>query len=232
MVYVAFTLGLFGSLHCVGMCGPLAIAFCGSEDDITSQRLISGISYNLGRTLIYSLLGLFFGFLGSLIVMVDLQKVLSIVLGVLLVFSFFMSYDIDSEINRLPFMNMFHNKLRLNISNMYGRVKQYHPFILGAVNGFLPCGLVYLALAGAIASDNLLEGTLFMALFGLGTFPVMLALILGYKLLKPNIRFLFRRILPYITLCFGLFLIYRGVVVDIPEVLSFWELLKNPVMCH
>jgi len=232
MWVVAFTLGLFGSLHCVGMCGPLAIAFCDNEGDTTSQRLKSGISYNLGRTFTYSILGLIFGLLGSFLVVVDLQKVLSIVLGILLIFSFLLSYDIDQKINGLPLMRTLYAKLRLGISKMYSKAKQYHPFTLGAANGLLPCGLVYLALAGAVASGSLIQGMIFMSLFGLGTIPMMLTLILGFKLLNPKMRFQFRRVLPYVTLCFGLFLIYRGVVVGMPEELNFWEMLKNPLMCH
>jgi len=232
MLIVAFTLGLFGSLHCVGMCGPLAIAFCDNEGDTAAQRLGSGLAYNLGRTFTYSILGLFFGLLGSFIVVVDLQKVLSIILGALLVFSFFLSYDIDKKINGLPAVRKFYDRLRLGISNMYTKAKQYHPFTLGTANGLLPCGLVYLALAGAIASGTLFNGMVFMTFFGLGTIPIMLALVLGFKLLTPKLRFQFRKILPYVTLFFGLFLIYRGMVVDMPQELNFWELLKNPVMCH
>jgi sulfite exporter TauE/SafE len=232
MYWVAFTLGLFGSLHCVGMCGPLAIAFCDKEEDNSLQRLQSGMSYNLGRTFTYSILGLFFGLLGSFIVVVDLQKILSIALGSLLVFSFFLSYDIDKKINGLPSVRKFYDKVRMGISNMYSKAKQYHPFTLGAANGLLPCGLVYLALAGAIASGSILNGMIFMAFFGIGTIPMMIALVFGVKLLTPNMRFKFRRVLPYVTLFFGLFLIYRGLVVGMPEELNFWEMLKNPVLCH
>lgn len=232
MIYVAFTLGLFGSLHCVGMCGPLAIAFCDKEGDSTGQRLVSGLSYNLGRTFTYAILGLFFGLLGSFIVVVDLQKVLSIVLGALLVTSFFLSYDIDQKINGLPSVRKFYDRLRLVISNMYTRAKRYHPFTLGAANGLLPCGLVYLALAGAVAAGTLADGMIFMTFFGLGTIPMMLALVLGIKMMTPKWRFQFRRVLPFVTLAFGVFLIYRGVVVDMPAELNFWEMLKNPIMCH
>lgn len=232
MIWIAFTLGLFGSLHCVGMCGPLAIAFCDKEGDSALQRLNSGLSYNLGRTFTYSVLGLFFGLLGSFIVIVDFQKTLSVVLGGLLVFSFLMSYDIDQKVNRLPAIKKFYDRIRDGISKMYSKAKQYHPFTLGIANGLLPCGLVYLALAGAIASGTLFTGMLFMTFFGLGTIPMMLALVFGIKLLTPSMRFKFRRVLPYVTLCFGLFLIYRGIVVGMPQELNFWEMLKNPVMCH
>jgi len=232
MLIVAFTLGLFGSLHCIGMCGPLAIAFCDKESDTTFQRMYSGMAYNLGRTSTYALLGLIFGLLGSFIVVVDLQKVLSILLGVLLVVSFLLSYDIDQKINGLPSVRKFYDNLRKGISNMYTKAKQYDPFTLGAANGLLPCGLVYLALAGAVASGSLLDGMVFMTFFGLGTIPMMLALVLGFKFLTPNLRYQFRKVLPYVTLGFGLFLIYRGVIVDMPQELNFWEMLKNPVMCH
>lgn len=232
MIWVAFTLGLFGSLHCVGMCGPLAIAFCDKEGDSVGHRLRSGLSYNLGRTFTYAILGLFFGLLGSFIVVVDLQKTLSIVLGVLLVISFLLSYDIDQKINGLPAMKKLYDRLRNGISKMYTKAKQYHPFTLGLANGLLPCGLVYLALAGAIASGTLLNGMVFMSFFGLGTIPMMLALVFGFRLLNPQLRFKFRKVLPYVTLFFGLFLIYRGVVVGMPEELNFWEMLKNPIMCH
>lgn len=232
MLFVALTLGLFGSLHCVGMCGPLAIAFCDRENDSVSQRFQSGLSYNLGRTFTYAILGLFFGMIGSFIVVLDLQKVLSIVLGVLLVTSFLLSYDIDQRVNGFPMIRRFYDKIRRSISTMYNRAKQYHPFTLGAANGLLPCGLVYLALAGALAAGNLIHGMAFMLFFGLGTIPIMLSVVLGIKFISPKLRFQFRKILPYVTLCFGLFLIYRGVVADMPEELNFWEMLKNPIMCH
>ena len=232
MIYIAFTLGLFGSLHCVGMCGPLAIAFCDKEDDTAFQRLNTGLSYNLGRTVTYAALGLLFGLIGSLVAVVDLQKLLSIILGMLLVFSFFLSIDIDKKVNGLPAVRRFYDKLRLSISNMYTRAKKYHPFTLGLVNGLLPCGLVYLALAGAIAYGTLLKGAIFMVFFGLGTIPMMLALTLGTNFLNPKWRFQFRKILPYVTLFFGIFLIYRGFAVGMPEELNFWEMLQNPIMCH
>ena len=232
MIWIAFTLGLFGSLHCVGMCGPLAIAFCGKPDDSKMQRLNSSLFYNLGRTFTYAILGLFFGILGSFIVVVDLQKLLSILLGGILVFAFFMSYDIDETVNKLSPVRTFYQRIRSYLSKMYTRAQQYHPFMLGAANGLLPCGLVYLAIAGAIASGSLINGMVFMTFFGLGTLPMMVALVFGFKMMTPNLRFQFRKVLPYVTLTFGLFLIYRGLMVGMPDELNFWEMMKNPIMCH
>jgi len=232
MWYIAFTLGLFGSLHCVGMCGPLAIVFCSREGDNTSQRLTSSLGYNLGRTMTYAMLGLLFGLLGSFLFVADIQKGLSIFLGGLLVFSFMMSVDIDTKINTIPVIRRFYDRLRVAISNLYNQTKKYPPMILGMANGLLPCGLVYLALTGALATGNVLDGMIFMTLFGLGTIPMLLGLVMGVNLVGHKIRSRFRKVLPYVTLGFGLFLIYRGIMIDMPVEIDFIEALKNPIMCH
>ena len=232
MWYVAFTLGLFGSLHCVGMCGPLAIAFCNRDGEGRMQLLASSLGYNMGRTITYAILGLLFGLFGSFLFIADIQKVLSIFLGGLLIFSFIMSIDIDAKINGVPMIKRLYDRLRVAISNLYNHTKKYPPIVLGLANGLLPCGLVYLALTGALATGDVLDGMLFMILFGLGTIPMLLSLVLGVNFVSPIMRSKFRRVLPYVTLGFGVFLVYRGIVIDMPVGMNFWEALKNPIMCH
>ena len=234
MWYVAFTLGLFGSLHCVGMCGPLAIAFCGGRGSTGSKyaALQSGLGYNAGRTFTYTLLGLLFGLLGSFLFLADLQKVLSVVLGLVLIISFLLSIDLEKYISSTSLMKTYYQRVTAQIGSVLQQSSKYPPFVLGMANGLLPCGLVYLALAGALATGGVVSGMIFMALFGLGTVPMLLALTTGSSLVAPGLRMHFRKVLPYVTLCFGVFLIYRGVVVDMPTELNFWEALRNPVMCH
>jgi len=232
MWYVAFTLGLFGSLHCVGMCGPLAIAFGRSDGGSLAANIYSGVTYNLGRTITYGLLGVLFGSMSSFVAVADMQSLVSVVLGLLLLGAFLFSIDIDKQLNSLPFLQRIFYQVRQHISKMYAKAQDYPSVLLGMVNGLLPCGLVYLALAGALASGGVWQGASFMMLFGLGTLPMLLAVILGYEWVSPTLRFQFRKVLPYVTLSFGLFLIYRGVVVDLPTELDFWEALRNPIMCH
>ena len=129
-------------------------------------------------------------------------------------------------------INRFYLKIQSMLSYMTKRSKEFHPFQLGMANGLLPCGLVYLAIAGALAVGSVLGGMLFMALFGLGTIPMLFVLTTGYGMFSMSFRSKFRKILPYVTLCFGIFLIYRGFAVDVPLDLNFWEALKNPVLCH
>lgn len=232
MWYIAFTLGLFGSLHCVGMCGPLAIAFCNKQENSHIQNISSSLFYNLGRTAAYSILGLFFGVLGSFLFIADLQKTFSIILGVFLIISFLFNFDINKSINQNSIIKKYYLFVRTFISEIMEKAKEYHPFQLGMANGLLPCGLVYLALAGALATGSVIGSVGFMVLFGLGTIPMLFSLTAGIGFFTIEIRSKFRKILPYVTLLFGLFLIYRGFMIDIPTELNFWESIKNPVMCH
>lgn len=232
MWYIAFSIGLFGSLHCVGMCGPLAVAFCNRKDATQFQALSSSISYNLGRTVSYTLLGLMFGILGSILFLADLQKISSILLGGLLILSFLLKIDIDNKLNSNKWVKDYYSTLRSFISGIMQKSQSYHPFQLGMANGFLPCGLVYLALAGALASGNVLSGMSFMMFFGLGTMPLLFILTSGIQIIPMQMRLRFRTILPYVTLAFGIFLIYRGLSVEMPQQIHFWEAVKNPVLCH
>lgn len=232
MIWIAFTLGIIGSMHCIGMCGPLAIAFCDRPEASTQQKLVSAFSYNFGRTITYATVGAIFGMIGSLLWIVDMQKFLSIALGLLMVISFLLSIDLERYIQSTGLMSQGYRSINRQLSAMMQRSQDFHPFVLGMVNGLLPCGLVYLALAGALTSGSPMTAFVFMAAFGLGTFPAMLIIILGYGFFSMKIRALFRRILPAVSLCFGLFLIYRGIAVDLPESLNFWEALQNPIMCH
>lgn len=229
---VAFILGLMGSLHCVGMCGPLAIAFCNREHYTPTQQLQSALLYNLGRTATYAILGFLFGSLGSILFLADLQQYTSILLGVFLIATFFCSINIDKLINTNSAVHRYHNTIKNVISKMMIKSQAYNSFQLGLVNGLLPCGLVYLALAGALASGSISEGVLFMTFFGFGTIPMLFALTNGATLIPTNIRRRLQNIIPISTLIFGFFLIYRGFAITMPESLNFWEALKNPIMCH
>lgn len=232
MWLVALTLGFFGSLHCIGMCGPLALAFCDRPKAGLFQRLAVTLSYNLGRVVTYGILGVLFGLMGSIIIIADLQKVISIVIGIVFITAFIFSVDIDKSLSRMPVGKRMIQQVHLFLSSMIKTGKRRSPFILGMVNGLLPCGLVYVAIAGALTVGGFLEGGLFMMLFGLGTIPAMGVLTMSVQMATVSVRARIRRIVPFVTLAFGIFLIYRGIVIDMPLELNFWEALKNPVMCH
>jgi sulfite exporter TauE/SafE len=214
------------------MCGPLAIAFTNRPGASKMQVASSALSYNIGRTFTYAGIGLLFGTLGSVMVLSDFQKVLSILLGITLVLSSLFGFSVSKRLFNSLHLSKIYSKYQLLVQNLIVRSKDHHPFTLGLFNGLLPCGLVYVALAGALASGSTILGVLFMTLFGLGTLPLMFSLSFGYKIIPAGVKSRLQNALPFISLIFGLFLIYRGIVVDMPRELNFWMAIKNPIMCH
>lgn len=232
MYIIAFTLGLFGSLHCIGMCGPLAIGMLSRKNEKGFRSFLSSATYNLGRTISYIIIGIAFGLLGSVVSLVGFQKVISISLGFIMILFFLFSINPDQLISKQPFLHKLYSRVAHSLSVLVQSSHSILPINLGIINGFLPCGLVYLAVAGALSLSNLWGSMGFMLFFGLGTFPAMLGITLGYRMIGQSFRPWFRKLYPIITLLMGIYLIYRGVLSKMPLELNFFEALKTPIMCH
>jgi len=210
----AFLLGLAGSLHCVAMCGPLMLALpldAAGKRHVLTQMLI----YQAGRILMYVLLGLFFGLLGKSIALVGFQKGLSLFAGAMMIAMAFLTWRFERMITALPGFGQFTRWIQQNMGKFLQMSGNGPVFRIGLLNGLLPCGMVYAALAGAIASGDGIEGGLFMGLFGLGTLPLLLAVtVLGRSLgvrVRQNLR-----IWQPLLLCFaGILLIQRGLHLDL-----------------
>ncbi|MFZ1749741.1 MAG: sulfite exporter TauE/SafE family protein [Saprospiraceae bacterium] len=232
MYWIAFTLGFFGSLHCIGMCGPLAIAVLSVKGDKGLSSVLPSINYNLGRTAGYVALGVLFGIVGSLVSLSGSQKAVSISIGIIMILFFLFSINPDQLISKAPRFKMWYNIISNKLFSLLQRSKKVPSFYLGIVNGFLPCGLVYIALAGAISLSNVWGSMGFMLFFGLGTFPGMLGVTLAPQTLNQRWRASLKKLYPIITLVMGMYLIYRGLMSKLPLEMDFFEALKNPVMCH
>ncbi|MBD3750689.1 MAG: sulfite exporter TauE/SafE family protein [Sphingobacteriales bacterium] len=222
---LAFWIGLFGSFHCVGMCGPLAFALPKAAQNW--QIIFQKLSYNLGRSLSYALLGLLMGLIGKQLWIAGWQQNLSILSGLLIV--------IVSLPKILPFFRIawhYQNPFQKNFNQLFAKALQRKSghFLIGMLNGFLPCGFVYLALATALSSDNVWQSGLFMFFFGLGTLPLMFAAMLGINFAKPTFRYRINQLLPVLTLCLGLWFIVRGLNLDIPYLSP--NSSTNAVICH
>jgi hypothetical protein len=167
MFYTAIIMGLAGSLHCAGMCSPLAVA-------VTSKKpfLLSGIIYNSGRILIYALLGALAATFGSALHLAPYQQTISIVLGIA-----FLLIGLGLFTTQIPYLGTLVVKFTSQLKKLFGKVLQRKSslttFSLGMINGLLPCGLTYLALSACLILPSASEGFLFMLCFGLGTWPVM-----------------------------------------------------------
>lgn len=233
MYWIAVSLGFLGSLHCIGMCGPLALGVFNARSEHGGISIwINTALYNFGRILSYVLLGFIFGAFGAVAVLAGIQKYLSVGAGVVLLLMALFTVNPDNFIVKLPLIkDLYHNLFEIFRKYMKKMVKVSF-FNFGILNGFLPCGLVYLALAGALSLGNMWGGAGFMLFFGLGTFPAMAFTVLAYDRLPSGFRLSLRRIYPVISFVLGVYLIYRGLYSRLPLELNFFEALNNPVLCH
>lgn len=229
MLYTAFMFGLLGSLHCVGMCGPLTLAMpFGQRGD----RLLRVLTYNGGRILTYGMLGALMGFLGQGIFLVGLQSWLTLALGIVLVAIGLFSVQLEFNIWSLPLLSTWYLKLKAAFGRLLSKTGYGSLFGLGLLNGLLPCGLVYLALAGALTTANWQSGVSYMMLFGLGTLPLMVAVTLLGQVSGRKIQSYLRKAYPLVLTLMGGFLIWRALQFQLPASFSLWEALNNAPMCH
>ena len=223
----ALLLGLAGSLHCVGMCGPLLLAL---PLDAAGKRLVlrQMLVYHAGRILTYAALGLLFGLLGKGLAVAGLQKILSITAGVFMLGMALMAWRFERMVTALPGFGAFTQGVKSRMGNLLRH--NGSTFSLGLLNGLLPCGMVYAALAGAIATAGIPEGALFMATFGLGTLPLLLTVSVLGRSFSMAVRQHIRFAQPILLGLVGLLLLQRGLHLD----LSLFEsaVPKAGADCH
>ena len=209
----ALVLGFLGSLHCAGMCGPLALALPAtgrSDRDFVAGRL----AYNLGRILTYCTLGIVFGLLGKTLLLAGIQRWVSIALGVLLLIAMLTTRRFAAA---LPLLFLV-ERLKSRMAALLRQRTLASLLILGMLNGLLPCGLVYVAAGAALLSGGILPGAQFMLFFGLGTVPMMLVLGLSRKLFPVALRLKLLKAVPISMFALAALLILRGLSLGIPFV--------------
>ena len=211
--YLAFFMGLFGSLHCVAMCGPLLLALPSigeSQWSKAKNRLI----YQIGRILTYASIGFFIGFIGIGLSMQGWQQGLSIGTGVLLVAMGLFHFLGTKNTSILKLQQKLLSPLIKQMG--YWMNKPGGNFMTGVLNGILPCGMVYMALATALNAGSAINGARFMLLFGLGTLPLMLLTGIVGNFIKSKIPFRLSAWLPFLFLLMGTWFILRGANLNIP----------------
>ena len=212
--FAGLVLGFFGSLHCIGMCGPLVIAM--PADMGGHVRFVAGrLSYNLGRVMTYMGIGGLLGLAGGSIPMPEVQRAISVMAGVFVVVAALLPY-IGGAAVRIASLDRIGGFVSRRISRMMSNSSFPAMFGLGLLNGLLPCGFVYLGLAGALASGSAADGMIFMGAFGTGTVPAMFGVSLFPRLVSSEFRQKALRVLPVFTLLVGLILILRGLNLGIP----------------
>jgi sulfite exporter TauE/SafE len=210
---IAIALGFLGSLHCAAMCGPLMLALPVSAGG--SGRFIAGrVIYQLGRIATYCLLGIAAGLVGKSLFLAGLQRWLSIGLGVAILAGFLVSKRVALS---APVVRLV-GRLKTAMGAQLRERSLRSLTLLGMLNGLLPCGLVYVALAGAVSRGGIGDGVIYMALFGLGTTPMMLGIGLSGRALPLALRVRLRSAIPVGVCLLGGLLILRGMGLGIPYV--------------
>lgn len=233
MLVSAFILGLLGSFHCVGMCGP--IAFMLPVDRSSQVKKISQITiYHVGRLLTYSLIGLIFGLIGKSLYIFGFQQQLSIAIGIIMILIVLIPQRTFNKYNFSKPIYKAISKVKSALGNAMKK-KTLDTFLtIGFLNGFLPCGLVYMALFAAIAGGNALNGTLYMAVFGLGTIPLMTTAIYFSHFLKGTARQRIQKAIPVFIVIIGALFIIRGLGIGIPYLspAPIYDSVSSGIDCH
>lgn len=211
----ALVLGLMGSFHCAGMCGPIAIALP-LHGNTVPQKIFGGTLYNIGRTITYGIMGALFGMLGQGIHLLGFQQNISVVMGALMIISVLFPALFRNQFSLEKSWFSVVGKLKKSIGKLFAVRSFSSLFFVGLLNGLLPCGLVYIAIAGAIGTGSATQGTLYMILFGLGTIPMMLGISVAGNMMGLALRNKINKIIPVLVVVVGLLFILRGLDLGIP----------------
>ena len=233
MLYTAFIFGLISSFHCIGMCGPIAMMLPVDRNN-PAKKATQIILYHIGRLVAYGTIGLIFGLVGRGLFLAGFQQKLSVFIGVAMIAVVLIPEKVFAQFNFSKPIFVLISKLKMAIGKHFKNKSYCSLFSIGVLNGFLPCGMVYVALFGAIAMQNEVYGVLYMVLFGLGTVPMMSAVVYVNSFLTIPIRNKLQKIIPYVSVIIGVLFILRGLGLGIPYISpSNMSLFVQPTPnCH
>ena len=224
-LFLIAALGFLGSFgHCVGMCGPLTVAFSLSSQTKNTnwwQQSKFHVLLNLGRMLSYSLVGAAIGALGSVLleggqlagVGSELRSWITIITGLMLILFGIRQINPDF-LPKIPFLHPLlqsnlHNRLSAGMSKLSSQTGWYTPALLGMTWGLMPCGFLYAAQIKAAQTGNMWMGAATMLAFGLGTFPMMLGVGVSASLVSKDRRSQLFRLGGWVTLTIGVITLLR-----------------------
>ncbi|MBI5323968.1 MAG: sulfite exporter TauE/SafE family protein [Ignavibacteriae bacterium] len=233
-IITGFVLGLITSLHCVGMCGPLALAVPRTESG-KLNLLLDGFLFNFGRIITYSVMGVILGGVGLAVTIAGFQEIISIIIGSSILTIYLFTLIFKKKIFQLNLTSKFFIKLQSLFGKVFQKQTKGALLILGLLNGLLPCGAVYIALAQSIIAGGIAESTVFMASFGFGTMPLLLAVFVSRNIIPVNFRKKLTKLIPVAVLFVGALLIMRGMSLGIPyisPVLQHHEQHSKTDCCH
>ncbi len=228
---IGFLMGLLGSVHCIGMCGPLVMALPISHKN-NFQKMAALFLYHAGKIASYSLLGILFGLFGSQFPIFGLQKNISIVIGITMLLYVAYVFVLKPKHLQLGLFKGLYNYIVKYLGRLFKSKHTGTFFLIGVLNGLLPCGMIYLALSSAMATQHILSGGLLMAFFGLGTVPALLMVALGGQYMGFAFRRKLQKLLPVFIFSMGVLLILRGLNLGIPYLSPIAGIGSEVISCH
>lgn len=217
MLYTALLFGLISSFHCIGMCGAIAMMLPVDRSN-QAKKVTQIITYHLGRITAYATIGFIFGLLGKGFFIAGIQQKTSIVIGVLMIVVIIIPEKIFAKYNFSKPVFRFISKVKQLLGSQFKKKSYQSLFTIGLLNGFLPCGMVYVALFGAIAMQSTSLGVLYMVLFGLGTIPLMSSVVYINSFLTVSVRNKIQKVIPFVVVLIGILFILRGLGLGIPYI--------------
>lgn len=233
MLWSALIFGLLGSFHCVGMCGPIAFMLPVDRSNST-RKIVQIFTYHFGRLLAYSIIGLVFGLAGKSLYIFGFQQQLSIIIGVLMIVVILIPVKTFNKYNFSKPVYKLISKVKSALGQALKKKTADTFLTIGFLNGFLPCGLVYMAVFASLATGSALQSSLYMILFGLGTIPLMTSAIYLGKFLNATIKQRITKAIPVFVVIIGLLFILRGLGLGIPYIspAPITEIVSGDIECY
>lgn len=228
---IGFFMGLLGSVHCIGMCGPLVMALPLTPKNIF-QKTIAIVLYHLGKILSYASLGVLFGLFGSQLPIFGFQQHISIVIGVAMLLYLVYVFIFKAKHFYIPGFSPIHKAVINALGNLFKKDSAFAFLAIGILNGLLPCGMIYFALSSAMATQNIIQGGWFMAFFGLGTVPVLLMVTIWGQFMGFAFRRKLQRLIPVFIFGVGVLLILRGLNLGISYISPVLGIGNEVISCH
>ncbi len=216
-IWTGFIVGILGSVHCIGMCGPIVVALP-SGFGKTTRLVVSRLLYSSGRVVTYILMGILVGLIGKSIVLAGFQRWLSVAAGIGIILAVLLPANITQRIFPAKFNYLVVERIKTAWGKLLQKRTMTSMFAIGLLNGMLPCGFLYAGLAAAATTGSAVSAAGYMAMFGLGTVPALLATSLFGPLLNLRARQYLLRLLPVGAVVLGLLLVLRGMNLGIPYI--------------
>ncbi len=227
---IGFLMGLLGSVHCIGMCGPLVMALPISHLS-NVKKVASVFLYHVGKIASYGMLGVLLGLIGSQFSIALVQSNLSIVIGTFMIVYVIYVFVVKPK-SRFIQLYFLYNPISKQLGKLFKSRFSFAFLFIGFLNGLLPCGMVYLALSSAMATQNIVQGGLFMIFFGLGTWPALVLVVFGGQFMSLVFRKKVQSLLPVFIFGMGLMLVLRGMNLGIPYISPHTTIGSDIISCH